>query len=195
MNAAEKVVCVTGASGYIASWLVKLLLNRGYTVRATVRDPSVFHTASPVFFSATDPQAELTDPALKGTVNVLKSCAKAPSIKRVVLTSSIASVLLNGQPLTPDVVVDETRNSDLRFCQENNLWYMASKILAEEAAERFAKENRMDLVVLNPGFVFGPLLQPILNCTSEVVLAFTKGEEDKLKAKDAAGCQMMLRKM
>ncbi|KAK8480217.1 hypothetical protein V6N11_045165 [Hibiscus sabdariffa] len=182
MNAAEKVVCVTGASGYIASWLVKLLLNRGYTVRATVRDPSVFHTASPVFFSATDPQAELTDPALKGTVNVLKSCAKAPSIKRVVLTSSIASVLLNGQPLTPDVVVDETRNSDLRFCQENNLWYMASKILAEEAAERFAKENRMDLVVLNPGFVFGPLLQPILNCTSEVVLAFTKGKNTFLSS-------------
>ncbi|KAK8702713.1 hypothetical protein V6N13_021054 [Hibiscus sabdariffa] len=235
MNAAEKVVCVTGASGYIASWLVKLLLSRGYTVRATVRDPNdpketehlvsldgakerlhlfkaelleegcfdsivdgcqgVFHTASPVLFSATDPQAELIDPALKGTLNVLKSCAKVPSIRRVVLTSSMASVVYNGQPLTPDVVVDETWLSDLRFCQENNLWYMASKILAEEAAERFAKENRMDLVVLNPGFVFGPLLQPILNCTSEVVLAFTKGEEDKLKAKDATECQMMLRKM
>lgn len=35
-----KVVSVTGASGYIASWLVKLLLRRGYTVKASVRDPS-----------------------------------------------------------------------------------------------------------------------------------------------------------
>ncbi|KAK4411088.1 Cinnamoyl-CoA reductase 1 [Sesamum angolense] len=35
-----KVVCVTGASGYIASWLVKLLLLRGYTVKATVRNLS-----------------------------------------------------------------------------------------------------------------------------------------------------------
>ncbi|KAL5762663.1 hypothetical protein ACOSP7_018927 [Xanthoceras sorbifolium] len=35
-----EVVCVTGASGYIASWLVKLLLQRGYTVKATVRDPN-----------------------------------------------------------------------------------------------------------------------------------------------------------
>ena len=35
-----KVVCVTGASGYIASWLVKLLLERGYTVKASVRDLS-----------------------------------------------------------------------------------------------------------------------------------------------------------
>ena len=40
MSETEKVVCVTGASGYVASWLVKFLLQRGYTVRATVRDPS-----------------------------------------------------------------------------------------------------------------------------------------------------------
>jgi nucleoside-diphosphate-sugar epimerase len=40
MSGAEKVVCVTGASGYIASWVVKILLQRGYTVKATVRDPS-----------------------------------------------------------------------------------------------------------------------------------------------------------
>ncbi|PWZ31237.1 hypothetical protein Zm00014a_026103 [Zea mays] len=33
-----KVVCVTDASAYIASWIVRLLLDRGYTVRATVRD-------------------------------------------------------------------------------------------------------------------------------------------------------------
>nr|CAB3457435.1 unnamed protein product [Digitaria exilis] len=32
-------VCVTGGGGYIASWLVKLLLARGYAVHATVRDP------------------------------------------------------------------------------------------------------------------------------------------------------------
>ncbi len=32
-------MCVTGASGFIASWLVKLLLERGYTVRGTVRSP------------------------------------------------------------------------------------------------------------------------------------------------------------
>jgi nucleoside-diphosphate-sugar epimerase len=37
--ASGKTVCVTGASGFIASWLVKLLLERGYTVRGTVRNP------------------------------------------------------------------------------------------------------------------------------------------------------------
>lgn len=34
-----KTVCVTGAGGYIASWLVKLLLEKGYTVKGTVRNP------------------------------------------------------------------------------------------------------------------------------------------------------------
>ena len=32
-------VCVTGGGGFIASWLVKLLLSRGYAVHATLRDP------------------------------------------------------------------------------------------------------------------------------------------------------------
>lgn len=33
-------VCVTGAGGFIASWLIKLLLSKGYLVHGTVRDPN-----------------------------------------------------------------------------------------------------------------------------------------------------------
>lgn len=32
-------VCVTGAGGYVASWLIKLLLSKGYMVHGTVRNP------------------------------------------------------------------------------------------------------------------------------------------------------------
>lgn len=35
-------VCVTGATGYVASWLIKRLLAEGYRVRGTVRDPGTF---------------------------------------------------------------------------------------------------------------------------------------------------------
>ncbi|CAN6194251.1 unnamed protein product [Urochloa humidicola] len=46
MEAAGKSVCVTGAGGFVASWLVKLLLSRGnYTVRGTVRDPGASKNA------------------------------------------------------------------------------------------------------------------------------------------------------
>ncbi|KAL3687054.1 hypothetical protein R1sor_013363 [Riccia sorocarpa] len=34
-----ETVVVTGANGFIASWVVKFLLERGYTVRGTVRNP------------------------------------------------------------------------------------------------------------------------------------------------------------
>lgn len=32
-------VCVTGATGYMGSWLVKKLLEKGHVVHATVRNP------------------------------------------------------------------------------------------------------------------------------------------------------------
>lgn len=212
---AGKVVCVTGASGYIASWIVKLLLERNYTVKASVRDPNnlkktehlrmlsgakerlhlckanlleegsfdsiidgcdgVFHTASPFFTNVTDPQVELIEPAVKGTLNVLGSCAKTPSVKRVVVTSSMAAVAYNRIPRTPEVIVDETWFSDGELCQELKLWYVLSKALAEEAAWNFAKEHGLDIVTINPGMVVGPLLQPTLNTSAELVLNYING--------------------
>ncbi|EOY10130.1 PREDICTED: cinnamoyl-CoA reductase 1 [Theobroma cacao] len=217
MSETGKVVCVTGASGYIASWLVKFLLQRGYTVKATVRDPSdpkktehllaldgakerlhlfkaelldegafdsvvdgcvgVFHTASPFYHNIKDPQAEMIDPAVKGTLNVLRSCAKVPSIKRVVITSSVAAVVYNGRPLGPDVKVDETWFSDPTFCEKSKLWYMLSKTLAEEAAWKYAKDNGIDMVTVNPGLVIGPLLQPTINASVEPILKLINGAE------------------
>ncbi|XP_057991731.1 phenylacetaldehyde reductase-like [Hevea brasiliensis] len=212
-----KVVCVTGGSGYIASWLIKRLLQRGYIVKATVRDTGdpkktdhllaldgakerlhlfkanlleegsfdaavdgcegVFHTASPVLFAVTDPQAELIDPAVKGTLNVLKSCTKVQSIKRVIITSSMVTIPYNGKPLSLDVVADETWFSDPTLCKEMKLWYVLSKTLAEEAAWKFAKENSIDLVTLSPGIVIGPLLQPTLNETVEMILKLVNGAQ------------------
>lgn len=47
--AASPTCCVTGATGYIGSWLVKLLLERGYKVQATVRNPGSIHLISLIF--------------------------------------------------------------------------------------------------------------------------------------------------
>lgn len=54
-------------------------------------------------------------------------------------------------------------------------WYRLSKTLAEEAAWKFAKENGIDMVVINPGLVIGPLLQPTLNSSAESVLKLVNG--------------------
>ncbi|EXB93325.1 hypothetical protein L484_015313 [Morus notabilis] len=217
VTGAGKVVCVTGASGYIASWLVKFLLQRGYTVKAFVRDlndrkktahltsldgakerlqlfkadlleegafdsavegsEGVFHTASPFSNDVKDPQAELLDPAIKGTLNVLNACAKSPSVKRVVLTSSIAAVVYTGKPRTPDVTVDETWFSIPDICKELKLWYVLSKTLAEDAAWKFVKQKGIDMVTINPAMVIGPLLQPTLNASSAVISNLINGAQ------------------
>ncbi|TKY53473.1 Bifunctional dihydroflavonol 4-reductase/flavanone 4-reductase [Spatholobus suberectus] len=39
MGSTSETVCVTGAAGFIGSWLVMRLIEHGYTVRATVLDP------------------------------------------------------------------------------------------------------------------------------------------------------------
>lgn len=40
MSFSRATVCVTGGTGFVASELIKQLLEKGYTVKATVRDPS-----------------------------------------------------------------------------------------------------------------------------------------------------------
>ena len=63
-------------------------------------------------------QLDLIDPAVKGTLNVLASCVKNPTVKRVVFTSSMAAVLWSGKPLNAEVEVDETWFSDPEFCNQ-----------------------------------------------------------------------------
>ncbi|CAM6106349.1 unnamed protein product [Calypogeia fissa] len=211
-----KTVALTGATGFIASTLVRDLLKRGYNVRGTVRNPDdlsrvgflldmpgakerltlykadlleegafdsvvdgvdgVFHTASPfITKSITDPEAQFIDPALKGTMNVLQAAAKANSVKRIILTSSVAAVSYTDRPKS-GVVIDESWWSDPDFCKQNEQWYYLSKTLAEKAAWDFVKGKHFDMVVMNPTFVIGTILQPTLNSSCEIIKEYLSGE-------------------
>ncbi|KAJ7959876.1 putative Cinnamoyl-CoA reductase [Quillaja saponaria] len=184
----SKVVCVTGGSGCIGSWLVHLLLDRGYTVHATVKDlkdenetkhlealegaetrlrlfqidlldynsitaavkgcAGVFHLASPCIVDRVyDPQKELLDPAIKGTVNVLTAAKEAGRIAG--LTLNIASKRSYGIPY--------------------------QKLWLRKRAWEFAKEKGLDVVVVNPGTVMGPVISPRLNASMLMLLRILQG--------------------
>ncbi|BFG17039.1 hypothetical protein CerSpe_033140 [Prunus speciosa] len=53
--------------------------------------------------------------------------------------------------------------------------YAYAKTRAEKEAWRLAKESGMDLVVVNPSFVVGPLLAPQPTSSLRMILAITKG--------------------
>lgn len=44
-------VCVTGAGGFVASWVVNLLLTKDYLVHGTVRQPSTYFILFSKFFT------------------------------------------------------------------------------------------------------------------------------------------------
>ncbi|KAK4493280.1 hypothetical protein RD792_017842 [Penstemon davidsonii] len=57
----------------------------------------------------------------------------------------------------------------------HGLWYAYAKTQAEQEAWKFAKERGIDLVVVNPSFVVGPLLAPQPTSTLLLILAVVKG--------------------
>ncbi|KZT38287.1 NAD(P)-binding protein [Sistotremastrum suecicum HHB10207 ss-3] len=223
-------ILVSGTSGFIGAWVARTLLEKGYTVRGTVRSDAkgeylkklfasygegkfeyvivkdieadgafdeavkgvdgVEHTASPFHFNAEDPQA-LIGPAVKGTVGILQSVVKYGSgVKRVVVTSSCASVFV---PVTEPRVFTEkdwnyTSPKEVEEKGKNALAgdkYRASKTLAEQAAWKFVEENKdkisWDLVTICPPFVFGPIIHEVpsyesLNTSTLELYKTVKGE-------------------
>lgn len=187
------LVCVTGASGYVGTFVVAELLARGYSVRGTVRDPKdegktrhlralgdvtlvaadlmdegsfdeaiagcdgVIHTASVVVLNADDPQREIVDVAVKGTLNVLGSVLEAGTVKRVVQTSSVAAIIDGEAPITrPFTEMDWNESATVESAP-----YDVSKRDAERAAVAFRdalpEAERFELTAVHPVFVLGPV--------------------------------------
>ena len=114
----------------------------------------VLHVASPFLLETPKNVDELMKPAVDGTLNVLKACSEMGGIKRVVVTSSVASIWVGNL----GKVLDEGDWSD----QKKASPYEQSKTAAEKAAWDFVaelpEEKKFELATINPGLITGPLL-------------------------------------
>jgi dihydroflavonol-4-reductase len=118
---------------------------------------SVLHVASPFPQKLPKHEDELIVPAREGALRVLRASRDA-SVRRVVLTSSFAAIGY-GHP-RQEAPFNETDWTDPNGADV--LPYVKSKTLAERAAWDFvAREGRgLELSVVNPVGVFGPVLGP-----------------------------------
>lgn len=202
------VVLVTGASGFLASYVIDAFLaTPGWTVRGTVRSLSkaqflldryptgfeltevsctreslrqnwcsrsaqvtdviddkeglaaamkgvdaIAHTASPYALTVTDPMRDFINPAVEGTLSVLRA-AKEAGIKRVVVTSSFAAVtdFNKGGAWREYNYTDSDWNPTTleEACEDGRAGafvYSASKKLAEKAALDFGEKNGLEVV-------------------------------------------------
>jgi len=188
-----KPALVTGASGFIGWHVARVLLERGYRVRALVRNGSrvdgldvepvtgdlrdapsldravtgcglVFHVAADYRLWARNP-GELYRSNVDGTRNLL-SAARQAGVERVVYTSTVGCI---GMP--HNTLGDETIPVALAQMTGD---YKRSKFQAEQVALEFARAG-LPVVIVNPTAPIGDHdVKP--TPTGKIVLDFLKGD-------------------
>lgn len=132
----------------------------------------VLHVASPLPPSVPKNEDELIVPAREGTLRVLRASRDA-GVKRVVLTSSFAAIGYGYKSRTAPFNETDWTHLDGEVVAP----YQKSKTLAERAAWDFmAKEGgALELSVVNPVGVFGPVLGPDYSASILIVQRMLDG--------------------
>jgi len=191
------LVLVTGATGFVGKWTIIQLLQKGYSVRGSIRTLSradevragvatqtgpealtrlelveadllddggwaaamdgvaaVMHIATAIRADEPRDSSLVIRPALEGTQRVLRF-ADAAGIKRLILTSSIATVGYGLGHTTGRRVYTEEDFTNL----DGMRWtwaYCIGKTKAEQHAWAFARERGIGLTTIHPGAIIGP---------------------------------------
>jgi len=134
---------------------LNLLKDEGWD-KAMIGCDFVLHVASPFVMKGPKDENELIKPAVEGALRALKAAKKA-GVKRVVLTSSVVAMLGDANDS-----IKVTKDSWTNVNAKNATAYFKSKTLAEKSAWDFINsqngDNQLELVVINPGPIYGPTL-------------------------------------
>ncbi|HEX7968362.1 MAG TPA: hopanoid-associated sugar epimerase [Stellaceae bacterium] len=179
MSATDQPALVTGASGFVGSAVARALLAAGRRVRVLLRpssdrrnvadlDVDVYYGSledydsfdealagcGALFHVAADYRLWVRDPAAMYAANVdgtraLMNAALAAGVKRVVYTSSVATIGLTGDGSPADETTPSAVDDMIGP-------YKGSKFLAERAVDALIRERGLPAIIVNPSTPIGP---------------------------------------
>ncbi|WP_416960854.1 SDR family oxidoreductase [Streptomyces sp. Agncl-13] len=134
---------------------------------------AVLHVASPFPGRAPKHPDQLIVPAREGTLRVLRA-ARDAGVRRAVLTSSFAAVGYGHRDYARVFTEADWSDPD----GPSLIAYSRSKLIAEQAAWDFVDRSGggMELAVINPVGILGPVLGPDLSVYVEVIKQLLNGE-------------------
>ncbi|KAL8495649.1 hypothetical protein ACS0TY_019675 [Phlomoides rotata] len=113
----------------------------------------VFHVAHPLDFGEKESEQVKIERVTTGLQGILRACADAKSVRRVVYTSSISAACFSSSGF-----VDENSWTDVEFVRSLRAFggpYFVTKTLAEKAALDLAEKLGLDLVSVLPTWITG----------------------------------------
>lgn len=172
-------VLITGANGFLGSWLTKALIKEGHEVYALVRAESdlselegqpchfvygditdleslykAFSEVDTVFHLAGLVAYKKSERAKMEKINVsgtanVIEACLAKKVRRLVFVSSVVAV---GAGFTPQQVLNEESTFNM---ESLHLGYFDTKRAAEQLVRKAYQEEQLDCVIVNPSTIYG----------------------------------------
>ncbi|KAL0362771.1 UNVERIFIED_CONTAM: Calcium/calmodulin-regulated receptor-like kinase [Sesamum calycinum] len=176
------------------------LLEDGSFDEAVIGCDGVFHVAASMEFGVPAVEdlesyvkTEVINPAIRGTLNILKACSRSNTARRIVFTSSISTLTAKNSSGGWIPIVDEACQTHVHHVLKTKAsgWvYALSKLLTEEAAFEYAEENGIDLISVITTTVGGPFLTPTVPSSIQVLVSPITGDPKMLPILDSVNSRM-----